>query len=248
MRLGIFFLALFGSVQAAADVTVAVAANFFETATRIVDAYQKVHSDRIVLVRGSSGKHYAQIINGAPYDLYLSADAERPARLAAEGRGVPGSLKTYAIGRLALWSRDRKLGAEGLSVLRELDYRYLAIANPELAPYGAAARDVLRDLGLWDEIQPRLLRGENIAQAFQFAHSGNAELGFVAVSQIRGVGKQPGSAWIVPDDLHRPVAQKGLLIANTSGARRFFEFLTGAAGRRLILSAGYDLPPPGEGT
>ena len=247
MRLGILVLALLGGAQASAEVTVAVAANFYTTALQIVEAYRKVSSERVVLVRGSSGKHYAQIINGAPYDVFLSADAERPARLAAEGHGVTGSLETYAIGRLALWSRDRNLGDGGVSKLRDRDFRYLSIANPDLAPYGAAARDVLLGLGIWDEIQPHLIRGENISQAFQFAHSGNAALGFVAVSQVNGLGADAGSAWVVPASLHRGIEQKGLLLKQHKESRQFFDFLFAADSQRLIAAAGYDLPHAEDG-
>lgn len=228
----------------AAEIRVAVASNFKPAFTAIAQEFEAQGGHRVITVSGSTGKHYAQIINGAPFDVFLAADVERPARLEAEGSAIPGSRFTYALGRLALWSRHSDLVDASGDVLRSDRFQQLAIANPELAPYGRAARDTLYALGLWESIQPRLVRGENVAQALVYAHSGNADLAFVAWSQLRGLPDgQTGSHWRVPASLHAPLEQQAVLLRDGTAARMFMVFLRGPDARRLIRDFGYDTPP-----
>lgn len=225
----------------AGEVHVAVATNFAATARALGAAFAREQDDTVVVSEGSTGKLYAQIVNGAPYEVLLAADAERPARLEAGGQAIAGTRFPYALGQLVLWSPDAGR-VEGASALRG-DFRHLAIANPELAPYGAAALDTLRGLGLWDALQPRLVRGEDIGQTYQFVATGNAELGFVALSQVAGAG---GSRWLVPADHHAPLEQQAVLLGpgrDDGAARAFLGFLRSDAARRTIAAAGYALPP-----
>lgn len=236
-------LALAGApVARAGEVHVAVATNFAKTARALAGAFAAETGHRAVVSDGSTGKLYAQIVNGAPFEVFLAADAERPRRLEAEGRAVAGTRFPYALGRLVLWSPDaaRITGADALE--RE-DFRRLAIASPELAPYGAAARALLEQLGLWEHLQRRLVRGEDVGQAFQFVATGNAELGLVALSQVSGRG---GSQWIVPPDRYPPIEQQAVLLApgrSDPAARAFLDFLRGDAARAQIERAGYGVPP-----
>jgi molybdate transport system substrate-binding protein len=223
------------------EVHVAVATNFAATARALGEAYRAETGHAVVVSDGSTGKLYAQIVSGAPFEAFLAADAERPRRLEAEGHAVPGSRFAYAIGRLVLWSPDpaRVTGADALAG----DFRHLAIANPELAPYGAAAREVLVKLGHWERLQPRLVRGEDVGQAFQFVATGNAELGFIALSQL---APGAGSRWIVPAEAYTPVEQHAVLLApgrDDPAAAAFLAFLRGARARALIERAGYGAPP-----
>jgi molybdate transport system substrate-binding protein len=195
-----------------------------------------------VISDGSSGKLAAQIANGAPFEAFLSADVERPAKLEAEQKVVAGTRFVYAVGKLALWSARPDL-VKGEATLRDGDFRHLAIANPDLAPYGAAARDVLQRLQLWDALQPKLVRGEDIGQAFHFVSTGNAELGFVALSQI--AGNDAGSRWLVPQDRYAPIEQQAVLLPpgrDDPAARAFLQFLKSDAARALIEGAGYGAP------
>ena len=243
-RLAALLLLLMSAGVSADRVRVAVASNFRPTLDALVRAFESASEHRVEVVSGSTGKLYAQIVQGAPFDLLLAADAERPRRLEAEGRTQPGSRFTYAIGRLVLWSPDpRRVDGEG-QVLKQRDFRYLAIANPRLAPYGRAARQLLQAMGLWTDLQGRLLRGENIAQAYHFVASGNAELGLVAWSQLRGpAGRvEQGFWWLPPGDLHEPIEQQLVLLNDRAGARAFHAFLAGAEARRIIESHGYERP------
>jgi molybdate transport system substrate-binding protein len=227
----------------AGEVHVAVAANFVKPLRAIAEAFQQETGDRVVVSEGSTGKLYAQIANAAPFEVFLSADAERPRRLLAEGHAVAGTDFAYALGRLALWSRDAAR-VQGPEALRG-EFRHLAIANPELAPYGLAARETLAKLGLWDALEPRLVRGEDVGQTVQFVATGNAELGFVALSQI--AGNADGSRWLVPPNLHAPIEQRAVLLLpgrDAPAARAFLEFLKGDAARALIEAAGYGVPSP----
>lgn len=232
-------VALWLSVAAqGADVLVAVAANFARPAERIVRDFAEVHGGDVALVAGSTGKLYAQIRNGAPFDVFLAADRRRPALLEAEGLAVAGSRFTYAVGRLALWA-----GREGMELngdtLRRGDYRKLAIANPELAPYGQAARDVLSRLGALAQAQPRLVTAESVGQAFALVATGNADLGLVAAPQAQRAGR--GSLWLIPDSLHEPIRQDVVLLARASDnaiAAAFVAFLHTDA-RATIASLGY---------
>ena len=203
-----FVAALFAITASAAqaqEVVAAVAANFAAAMTRIEPAFEQVSGHQLTVVLGSSGKFVAQIQQGAPFDVLLSADAERPALLAQSGLGVPASRFTYAIGQLALWSPDPdRFGADGATYLRTGGFRHLVIANPAVAPYGAAAQQTLEKLGLWSVVQDKIVRGEDIGQAYAMTASGAAEAGFVALSQVLAGGK-PGSTWQVPQELYPPL-------------------------------------------
>ena len=228
------------------DAQVAVAANFAGTAKQLAERFSASSPHRLRISTGSTGKFYAQIANGAPFDILLSADDETPQRLERENLAAPGTRFTYAIGKLVLWSAAPGVVDGNGNVLRTAAFRRLAIANPKLAPYGAAAQQAMERLGVWTRAQPRLVLGENIAQTLQFIASGNAELGFVALSQIQDEGKSPsGSHWPVPQPLYDPIRQDAVLLARASGnaaARAFMAFLRSAAARDLIRASGYDLP------
>jgi molybdate transport system substrate-binding protein len=243
----VFFL--FGFLGAGAayaeDVQVAVAANFTAPMQAIAAAFEQDTGHKARLAFGSSGKFYAQIRNGAPFQVLLSADDETPARLEREGMAVPGTRFTYAIGRLALWSAQAgAVDARG-EVLKQGGYKHVAIANPKLAPYGAAAVEVMQRLGVIEAVRPKLVQGENIAQTHQFVASGNAELGFVALSQVTRDGKLTGgSAWIVPGDLHTPIRQDAVILAAGKGnaaASALMAYLKGEKAKAVIRTYGYDI-------
>lgn len=232
-------------VSRADTATVAVAANFAAPAKALIDRFMRRTEHRITLSTGSTGKLYAQIEHGAPFQAFLAADQERPERLEASGLGVPGSRFTYALGKLVLWSPLPKLVDSQGNILKEGKFRHLAIANPKLAPYGAAARDALQQLGIWRQLQPKLVIGENIAQAHQFVSTGNAELGFLAFSQIRGEDRSPGSEWLVPRSLYTPIRQDAVLLTQGKGnlaAEQFMYYLRTEPAKALIRSYGYHLP------
>jgi molybdate transport system substrate-binding protein len=237
---------------AAADVQVAVAANFTVPLDAVGAAFTKATGNHLVVSAGSTGKLAAQIQNGAPFEVLLAADSERPALLEKQGATVAGSRFTYALGILVLWSADPKLidPKAGMNVLAGNTFKHLAIANPGLAPYGAAAREALTHLSLWEVLTPRLVQGEDIGQAFQFVASRAAELGFVALSQVYadagGAGNPPhGSMVTVPHDLYHPIEQQAVLLLkgkDNPAARAFLDFLKTPAARALINRYGYDLP------
>jgi molybdate transport system substrate-binding protein len=229
----------------AEEVQVAVAANFTAPMQVIAAVFEKDTGHKARLAFGSSGKFYAQIKNGAPFQVLLSADDETPARLEQEGLAIPGTRFTYAIGRLALWSaKDGVVDAKG-EVLKKRGYAHLAIANPKLAPYGAAAVEVLKNLALLEAVRPKLVQGENIAQTYQFVASGNAELGFVALSQVTKDGKLiNGSAWIVPGDLHAPIRQDAVILTSGKGniaASALVSYLKSDKAKAVIRTYGYDI-------
>ena len=231
-------------VLAADEIRVAVASNFRPALAVVAERFQQRSGHEVVLIPGSTGKHYAQILNGAPFDAFFAADAERPQRLEEEGRSVPGSRFTYAVGRLVLWSPDAGLVDADGEVLKSDAFRHLAIANPQLAPYGAAARSVLQALGLWEALTPRLVRGENIAQTFQFVISGNAQLGFVARSQLEAPGQEfGGSSWLPPPQIYPPIEQQAVLLRDSPAGRTFMTFMQGEEARAIVRAYGYDSPP-----
>jgi len=244
-----YLLFLFGFLGAGAasaeDVQVAVAANFTAPMKAIAAAFEKDTGHKARLAFGSSGKFYAQIRNGAPFQVLLSADDETPARLEREGMAVPGTRFTYAVGRLALWSAQAGAVDGRGEVLRKGGYKHVAIANPKLAPYGAAAVEVMQRLGVVEAVRPKLVQGENIAQTHQFVASGNAELGFVALSQITRDGKLTGgSAWIVPGDLHTPIRQDAVILAAGKGnaaASALMAYLGSEKAKAVIRAYGYDI-------
>jgi molybdate transport system substrate-binding protein len=229
----------------AAEVQVAVAANFTAPMQKIAVDFEKATGHQAKLVFGGTGKFYAQIKNGAPFEMLLAADDETPAKLEKEGLAVSGSRFTYSIGQLALWSaRPGYVDARG-EVLKQGAFEHLAIANPKLAPYGAATVESLTRLGLIGRIEGKFVQGENIAQTYQFVSTGNAELGFVALSQIVENGKlKRGSAWIVPAGLHSPIRQDAVVLTrgkDNPAAAALVEFLKSDAARTVIESYGYAL-------
>jgi molybdate transport system substrate-binding protein len=233
------------------EIHIAVASNFTEAMKTIVRDFEAATPHQVVLSPGSTGKQYAQIRNGAPYHLFFAADAKRPARLEKDGHAIADTRFTYALGALVLWSaRPDFIDAQG-KILEGGSFRYLAMANPKLAPYGAAAKQVLQARGLWDPLQGRIAHGENIAQTYQFVASGNAELGFIAGSQLhRSQSEDTGSHWLVPSRFHDPIEQQAVLIKDTPAARAFMDFVQSDSARKVIQDFGYTLPnslPPGKG-
>ena len=222
------------------EIRIAVATNFSETMSALVALFEQSSEHTVLISAGSTGNHYAQIRNGAPFEGFFSADAERPTLLEQQGVAVAGSRFQYAVGRLVLWSpKPSFVDADG-RVLESGAFRFLAIANPELAPYGAAAREVLMARNLWSSLQPNLVQGQDIGQAYSFVYTGNAELGFVAYSQLEKPGADvAGSYWLVPEELHRPIAQEAVLLRDVPAARELVELVKSPAGREIIRSYGY---------
>lgn len=231
---------LIASTAAAQDVHVAVAANFTPVLKELGQAFEKETGNHLVVSTGSTGKLYAQIANGAPYDVLLAADDTHPRMLEQAGLAQPGAF-VYAYGRLALWSAKANYVDANGDILKAGRYRRLAIANPKTAPYGAAALAVLRHLNVYDEARPRLIQGEDIGQTFQFVATGNADVGFVALSQVKAK-HDAGSSWLVPTDLYPPIAQGAVLLkrgANNEAARAFIAYLKSPAARTVIERFGY---------
>lgn len=223
----------------AGEVKVAVAANFFAAAGEIAAGFEAETGHRAVVSYGSTGQLYVQIAQGAPYEVFLAADRARPERAVEEGFAVAGSRFTYAIGRIVLFSTDPAL-VRGPETLAGAAFARLAIANPATAPYGAAAVETMTALGVYDSLARRIVRGANIAQTYQFVETGNAELGFVALSQIARHDR--GSRWVVPESFHAPIAQDAVLLkrgADNAAARAFLTFLRGPAARRIMEKYGY---------
>lgn len=232
------------SVAQAAEVHVAVASNFTAPMKQIATEFENETGHKVILSFGASGRFYAQIENGAPFQLFLSADDEKPAQLEKSGLIVPGTRFTYAIGTLVLWSaKSGFVDAKG-EVLRKGQFGKLAIASPKLAPYGSAAIEVLTRQGLLSSLTPKFVQGENISQAFQFVSTGNAELGFVALSQIVKEGKvTSGSAWVVPGALHSPIRQDAVLLStgkDNVAAKALIHYLKSEKGKKTIRSYGYE--------
>lgn len=230
-------------VAVAAEVTVAVAANFAAPMRKIAAAFERESGYRVVMALGSSGSLYAQIRHGAPFHLLLSADQTTPQRLEREGLAVPDTRMTYAVGRLALWSAEPgRVDPQG-QVLREGRFERLALANPRLAPYGAAALQTMTRLNLPQLPPARQVQGESVGQVYQFVASGNATLGFVALAQIQSEGRiEKGSAWIVPAHLHEPIRQDAVLLIagrDHAGARALLAYLRSEPARAIMRTHGY---------
>jgi molybdate transport system substrate-binding protein len=228
---------------AAAEVQVAVAANFAAPMQKIAASFEHDTGHKAQLAFGSTGKFYAQIRNGAPFEVFLSADNETPARLEKDGLGVAGTRFTYAIGTLVLWSPKPGVVDSQGEVLHKGVFAHIALANPRLAPYGAAAVEVLNKLGIYAALKPKLVEGENIGQAYQFVATRNAELGFVALSQVMKDGKiNDGSAWIVPAALHTPIRQDAVILSgakNNAAALALMNYLKQDKARTIIQAYGY---------
>lgn len=229
----------------AGEVNVAVAANFTEPMRQIVAEFQKGTGDTVRLTFGSSGKFYSQIKEGAPFDVFLAADEKTPKLLEEEGFAVNGSRFVYAVGKLVLWSARPGFVDEKGAVLSNGGYNKLALADPRLAPYGLAAKESLEHLGLWNMVQSKLVTGESITQAYQFAATGNAELAFIALSQItKGQKVSNGSWWIVPARMYDPIRQGAVLLSNAKdndAAKALLAFLKSEKAQAVIRSYGYEL-------
>jgi len=248
-RLHLLGLALFGAMVAfapaaalAAQTQVAVAANFAEPAKEIAAAFKAASGHTAILSFGSSGQFYAQISHGAPFEVFLSADTERPLKAEQKGLAAPRTRFTYAAGRLVLYSTTAGLVDGAGAVLAGGRFNKLAIADPASAPYGAAAVQTLRKLRVYDAVKPRIVTGSSIAQAYQFVATGAAELGFVALSQV--IGEPGGSRWIVPAADHAPIEQQAILLKtgqDNPAARAFLAFLKGPAAAAIIRKYGYEV-------
>jgi len=225
----------------AAQTNVAVAANFTEVAKEIAAAFKAKTGHEAVLSFGTSGQFYTQITQGAPFQVLLSADDARPKKLVEDGLAVPHSRFTYAIGKLVLWSKTPGL-VKGEETLTAASFSKLSICNPVAAPYGAAAIETMKSLKVLEILQPKLVEGATITQAYQFVETGNAELGFVALSQL--MGPETGSRWLVPQELYSPIRQDAVLLrsgASNEAATGFIAFLRGPEARAVIERYGYVL-------
>ena len=236
---------LFVTQSLASEIRIAVASNFHSTMKEIIVQFEleNTKANKIVLIPGSSGKHYAQIINGAPFDLFFSADKLRPILLEDQGIIRNQSRFTYALGKLVLWSPNNSfIDSEG-QILYDNDFRFLAIANPKISPYGLAAKETLVSMKLWQDMNQKLVRGENIAQTFQFVSSRNSEIGFVSFSQIRNPNNNmKGSFWEVPQSLYGPIEQQAVLLRDSKLGRDFMKFIKTKKALDIISKYGYDLP------
>ncbi len=238
------------AVPAEAEETrAAVASNFLLTFQLLAKDFSQQTQQHLVIISGSSGKLFAQIQHGAPFDLFFSADQERPKILGEAGLGIPDSRFPYALGRLTLWGSHSKLDKDnGVATLAKLAFTHLAIANPKTAPYGRAAEQALRALDLWDIVKPRLVYGENIAQAYQFVRSGNAQLGFLALTQVlSSQSLHKHARWDVPATLHDPILQEAILLKhgmNNKTARDFLAYVKSPAAKTIIKQQGYGIPKP----
>ncbi len=225
------------------DIQVAVAANFSAPMKQIAALFEQETGHKVLISSGSTGKLYEQIKNGAPFQVFLAADDKTPAKLDSELLTVAGTRFTYAVGKLVLWSAKPGFVDGKGEVLRQSAFQHIAVANPKLAPYGAAAIETMTKLGVLAGIEPKIVLGENISQTQQFVASGNAELGFVALSQVMKDGKSvDGSMWVVPADLHSPICQDAVLLATGKGkpaAEELMKFLKGDKARAVIASFGY---------
>lgn len=242
--LTVILAALLPNAAAASEVTVAVAANFVGTLRAVAPRFEQASGHQLNVISGSTGKLYAQITEGAPFDVFLSADDVATRKLAENGAGIAATEFTYALGVLALFSADAELlKASGERVLEQGSFRKLAIANPKLAPYGQAAEATLKALGIYDAMKNKLVTSENVAQTFALIDTQNAELGFVSLAQILSPeARGRGSHWIVPDRLYEPIRQNAVLLTrakDAAAARQFLDFLKSAAAQEIIAKAGY---------
>ena len=226
----------------AAQIQVAVASNFTEPAKDIAAAFKAATGDEAVLSFGASGQFYTQITKGAPFEVFLSADADRPKKAESDGLAVPGTRFTYAIGRLVLFSKTPGLVDGKGAVLSSDRFAKLSIADPASAPYGVAAIKTLKTLGVYDKVQPKIVQGSSITQAYQFVATGAAELGFVALSQV--INEAGGSRWLVPTNDHAPIDQEAVLLktgADNPAAKAFVAFLKSPTAVAIIKKYGYEV-------
>jgi len=253
--LGFFLIGACGSKEAIPEakklnfdgsrqsIRVAVASNFADTIKDLANRFTEETGHEVILAFGSSGKHFAQISHGAPFDVFFSADMRRPQLLEGQGAIVPGSRFTYAVGKVILWSPKNDYVNSTGQGFEDLDFRYIALANPKLAPYGRAAQEVMEERGVWQQLADRLVRGENIGQAFQFVMSGNADLGFVALSQVKVPGQElQGSWWLVPQELYSPIEQQAVQLKDNPTVAEFLAFVQSDIGLEIIREYGYGTP------
>ncbi len=227
----------------AEEVRIAVASNFADAIKAIGKSFETDTGYKVSLIFGSTGKHYAQIKNGAPFHAFFAADIKRPQLLEKEGVIIPGSRFTYAIGKVVLWSPTPDFVDNEGKVLEQGEFHHIAIANPKLAPYGKAAQEIMQARGVWDKIGDRIVRGENIGQTFQFVKSGNAELGFVAYSQVKHPDKTvTGSIWEAPQQLYSPIEQQAVLLQDNAAAKAFMEYTRSQQALDIIHAYGYATP------
>jgi len=245
-KTSLLFAALLGvSLAQTAELKLAVASNFVQPAKDIAAEFEKVSGHTVSITPGATGKFYAQIVNGAPFDILLAADDEIPAKLEKEARAVTGTRFTYATGRLVLWSPKADFVDDGGQVLKSGKFAYLAMANPKVAPYGLAAVQAMQKMGVLSALEPKVVQGENIAQTYQFVVTGNAQLGFVALSQVFQNGKlKSGSGWIVPENLHDKLRQDAIVLnagKGSAAATAFMDYLKSEKVKKIISSYGYQL-------
>ncbi|TQV73173.1 molybdate ABC transporter substrate-binding protein [Aliikangiella marina] len=241
----IVMVLLFASFSVSAErLNVAVASNFLQPMKQIVAEYELSSAHKVNLITGSSGKLFAQIVNGAPFDLFFSADQDKVERLLKIGLADPKHRYTYAIGRLVVWSRNSAVHPDS-HYLSKGKYNKLAMANPQLAPYGVAAREFLEELQLYDRLSTRIVMGENINQTFQFVFTQNAQIGLVALAQVISLEENlQGAYWVVPSDLHQPIAQDAVVLNGSNkraAANDFLNFVKSTTGKHIIRSFGYEL-------
>jgi molybdate transport system substrate-binding protein len=237
----LFFTA---SLAGAEPLRIAVAANFTDTTRDLIALFEETTGQSVAASYGSTGKLFAQIENGAPFDVFQAADRVHPQMLENSGGAVNGSRFTYARGKLALWTPENNVFSDPKSWLASADFRRLAIANPKTAPYGLAAQQVLKTLSLWDALQPRLVRGNSVAQTFQFVATSNAQAGFVALSQVNAWQDSNGTLWVVPQHMYAPIDQQAVLLNHGKDkpvARQWLEFLRGPQALNVIKDFGYDI-------
>jgi molybdate transport system substrate-binding protein len=240
-------LLAWGCRAVAAEATIAVASNFIAPMNALVEEFEALSSHKLRVVYGSSGRLFAQITNGAPFDVFLSADSEMPTRLIADGYGVAGSQMTYAIGRLALWSNKESSKAIAKLSIEEIllneGFSVIAIANPRLAPYGLAAKQSLESMGLWERLKSKLVQGENISQTYQFVFTGNADIGFVSYSQLGSENSRQATNYLlVPSEHHDAIAQDSVLLergTQNKASLMFIDYLKSNSAGKLIESFGY---------
>ncbi len=237
-------LSLLSGQMKADGIKIAVASNFIHPMKALARQFEENTGQKITLITGSTGKHYAQISNGAPYDVFFAADSQTPELLEKEKKTIINTRFTYAIGKIVLWSPNKMPVPVDRNFLQQAKFRYLAIANPKLAPYGRAAQQVLSKLDLWDKLKGQLVRGENIGQAFQFVKTGHAEVGFVAFSQLKRLSgdTSPGSVWDIPQDYYHPIIQQAILINDKKAAKNFLLFCQSTTGLKIINEYGYMTP------
>ena len=243
LNLSVCCVFLIAANAQAAEIKVAVASNFANVLKEIAVEFQKDTGHQLAITPGATGKFYAQISNGAPFDVFLSADDETPRKLAQEGKAIAASQFTYAIGRLALWSPNPEMVDKNADILKTDKFKFIAIANAKVAPYGQAAVQTMQKLGVLTKIEPRVVQGESISQTYQFVSTGNAQLGFVALSQIFENGKiKTGSAWIVPEEMHEQLKHDAVVLQSCkhmSECQSFMYYLKSEKVKKMMASYGY---------